>query len=113
MVKKSTHLTADDRIRIDLPGAVKCRPRRKTRTQSVPPVSKEGHLYKDYLANIKYNDTPTVQMDCVEGTLCLWQSTYVFFCDPNRSDQKAMCENNHGFLRDIIPGNEVILNPSL
>lgn len=163
-----------DICRIDLPEAVKRRPRKKNRTQSQPPLSKEGHLYKDYLAYIQYNDIPTVQMDCVEGTqedravvLTLHfvmfhmqllfildehtsaavvamldiieealgrelfascfpviltdnghefadtdgmersiyggQRTCIFFCDPNRSDQKAECENNHRLLRDIIP----------
>lgn len=163
-----------DICRIDLPEAVKRRPRKKKRTQSEPPVSKEGHLYKDYLAYIQYNDIPTVQMDCVEGTqedraviltlhfvmfhmqllfildehtsaavvamldiieealgkdlfaACFpliltdnghefadidgmersiygGQRTCVFFCEPNRSDQKAECENNHRLLRDIVP----------
>ncbi|HEL0728619.1 TPA: IS30 family transposase, partial [Streptococcus equi subsp. zooepidemicus] len=27
----------------------------------------------------------------------------LFFCDPNRSDQKARIEKNHTFLRDILP----------
>ena len=31
------------------------------------------------------------------------QRTCVFFCAPNRSGQKAECENNHRLLRDIIP----------
>ena len=159
---------------LDLPEAVKRRPRKKAGTGSPPPVSKEGHLYKDYLDYIQYNDVPTVQMDCVEGRqedraviLTLYfvtfhmqllfildehtsaavvamldiieealgrelfascfpliltdnghefadlegmersiyggQRTCVFFCDPNRSDQKAECENNHKLLRDIIP----------
>lgn len=159
---------------LDLPEAVKRRPRKKTGTQSNPPASKEGHLYKDYLACIQYNDVPTVQMDCVEGrhedraviltlhfvmfhmqllfildehtstavvgildtieealgkelfascfpiiltdnghefadfegmerSIYGGQRTCVFFCDPNRSDQKAECENNHKLLRDIIP----------
>lgn len=29
--------------------------------------------------------------------------TKIFFCDPNRSDQKGQCENNHKLIRDIIP----------
>lgn len=29
--------------------------------------------------------------------------TRVFFCEPNRSDQKGACENNHKLLRTIIP----------
>lgn len=163
-----------DICRLDLPEAVKRRPRKKTRTHSAPPVSKEGHLYKDYLAYIQYDDIPTVQMDCVEGmqddraviltlhfvmfhmqllfildehtsaavvgmldaielslgrelfascfpliltdnghefsdiegmerSIYGGQRTCVFFCDPNRSDQKAECENNHRLLRDIVP----------
>lgn len=163
-----------DICRIDLPEAVKRRPRKKNRTHSETPVSKEGHLYKDYLAYIQYNDIPTVQMDCVEGTqedraviltlhfvmfhmqllfildehtsaavvamldiieealgkglfaACFpliltdnghefadidgmersiygGQRTCVFFCEPNRSDQKAECENNHRLLRGIVP----------
>ncbi len=29
--------------------------------------------------------------------------TMVFFCDPNRSDEKGACENNHKLIRTIIP----------
>lgn len=29
--------------------------------------------------------------------------TKIFFCDPNRSDQKGACENNHRYIRYIIP----------
>ncbi len=31
------------------------------------------------------------------------QRTKIFFCDPNRSDQKGACENNHRFIRYVIP----------
>lgn len=31
------------------------------------------------------------------------QRTKIFFCDPNRSDQKGSCENNHRLIRTIIP----------
>lgn len=163
-----------DVCRLDLPEAVKRKPRKKTCSKSETPLSKEGHLYKDYLAYIQYNDIPTVQMDCVEGkqedhaviltlhfvmfhmqllfvldehtsvavvsmldsieealgrelfascfpliltdnghefsdiegmerSIYGGQRTCVFFCEPNRSDQKAECENNHRLLRDIIP----------
>ena len=29
--------------------------------------------------------------------------THVFYCDPNRSDEKASCENNHRLIRDVMP----------
>ena len=54
--------------RLDLPEAVKRRPRRKNTAQRpAPPASKAGRLYEDYLACIRQGDAHTVQMDCVEG----------------------------------------------
>lgn len=159
---------------IDLPEAVKRKPRRKPHTHPDPPVSKTGRLHRDYLRFVRYNDVPTVQMDCVEGSAsdhgailslhfvashmqlyfalenhdspsvvrmfdimeeslggelfaaCLpliltdngkefsdidgmersiygGRRTRIFFCDPNRSDQKAQCETNHKLFRDIVP----------
>lgn len=29
--------------------------------------------------------------------------THIFYCEPNRSDQKGACENNHKRVRDIFP----------
>lgn len=29
--------------------------------------------------------------------------TKIFFCEPNRSDEKGSCENNHKYLRYVIP----------
>lgn len=29
--------------------------------------------------------------------------TKIFFCEPNRSDQKGQCENNHKLIRNVIP----------
>ena len=29
--------------------------------------------------------------------------TNLFFCEPNRSDEKASCENNHRLIREVIP----------
>lgn len=34
---------------------------------------------------------------------CKNKRTKVFFCDPNRSDQKGSCENHHKFIRYVIP----------
>lgn len=31
------------------------------------------------------------------------QRTKVFFCEPNRSDEKGACENNHKIIRNILP----------
>lgn len=31
------------------------------------------------------------------------QRTKIFFCEPNRSDQKGACESNHKFIRYVIP----------
>lgn len=160
--------------RLDLPEAVKRKPRKRDRARHAPAASKAGRLYRDYLAFVQAGDIPTVQMDCVEGVqedsaviltlhfvmfhmqllfildehtsaavvamldaieeaigaelfaacfpLILTDNghefsdiagmersvyggrrTHVFFCDPNRSDQKGECENNHRLLRGIIP----------
>jgi IS30 family transposase len=29
--------------------------------------------------------------------------THIYFCDPNRSDQKAQCETNHKLIRYVLP----------
>ena len=34
----------------------------------------------------------------------------VFFCDPNRSDQKGSCEKNHEFIRYFLPKGETFKN---
>lgn len=159
---------------IDLPEAVKRKPRRRPQHHPEPQPSKTGHLYQDFLSFIRSNDTPVVQMDCVEGTkedsgailslhfvtfhmqlyfalekhdsasvtgmldriesslgkdlfaacfpLILTDNgkefsdingmersvfggkrTKIFFCEPNRSDQKSQCENNHKLFRRIVP----------
>lgn len=159
---------------IDLPEAVKRKPRHKSSSHPIPPVSKAGHLYADYLSYIQTHDIPVVQMDCIEGiqtdscavlslhfvafhmqlyfildshtsvavismldrieltlgkdlfALCFpliltdngkefsdipsmersvfsGTRTSIFFCEPNRSDQKAQCECNHKLFRRIIP----------
>ena len=158
---------------VDLPEAVKRKPRRKPQPHPEPPASKTGHLYQDFLSFIQHNDVPVVQMDCVEGVqsdtgailslhfvafhmqlyfaleahdsasvvgmldrieeslgkklfasafpLILTDNgtefsdikgmersiyggkrTRIFFCEPNRSDQKAQCETNHKLFRKIV-----------
>ena len=165
-----------DARNIDLRDQVKRRPRKKQRrmNESSVPISKTGHLYKDYLEYMQENEVSVVQMDCVEGkkedsavlltlhfqefslqlalileehtAACVvgaldkieqiigidmfrevfpviltdnghefayiegiersvsgGNRTKVFFCEPNRSDQKAHCENNHKYIRYVIP----------
>ncbi len=57
-----------DVCRLDLPEAVKRKPRKKKRAASpYPRPSKQGRLYSDCLAHAGRSDAPAVQMDCVEG----------------------------------------------
>lgn len=35
--------------------------------------------------------------------------TKLFFCEPNRSDEKGSCENNHRFIREVIPKSTSLL----
>lgn len=39
----------------------------------------------------------------MERSLSGGKRTRVFFCEPNRSDEKAECENNHKLIRYVIP----------
>lgn len=39
----------------------------------------------------------------MESSLFGGQRTRVFFCEPNRSDEKGSCENNHKLIRYVIP----------
>lgn len=42
-------------------------------------------------------------LNAMERSITSEKRTKVFFCDPNRSDQKGACENNHKLLRCILP----------
>lgn len=173
-VRRLIHSCELDIRLLDLPDAIKRKPRRKPHSHSQPPASKSGHLYQDYLSFIRSHDIPVVQMDCVEGCrtdsravlslhftvfhmqlyfalekhdsssvvsmldrieaslgkdlfaasfpLILTDNgqefsdiqgmersvfggkrTCIFFCESNRSDQKAQCETNHKLFRRIVP----------
>ncbi len=39
----------------------------------------------------------------MERSISGGQRTNVFFCEPNRSDEKGACENNHKYIRYVIP----------
>lgn len=44
------------------------------------------------------------------SVLCPGKSrTKLFFCEPNRSDEKGSCENNHRFIREVIPKSTSLL----
>lgn len=40
-----------------------------------------------------------MEHSCIDGTI----RTKIFFCEPNRSDEKGACENNHKLIRYVIP----------
>lgn len=42
-------------------------------------------------------------IDGMERSVTSGERTKIFFCDPNRSDQKGACENNHKLFRCIVP----------
>ncbi|MCR5249968.1 MAG: IS30 family transposase [Lachnospiraceae bacterium] len=42
-------------------------------------------------------------IDGMERSINGGQRTRIFFCEPNRSDEKGSCENNHKYIRYIIP----------
>lgn len=42
-------------------------------------------------------------IDGIERSLYGGKRTMVFFCEPNRSDEKGSCENNHKYIRYVIP----------
>lgn len=42
-------------------------------------------------------------ISAIERSIFGGKRTKVFFCDPNRSDQKGSCEANHKLIRKIIP----------
>lgn len=175
-VRRLIHASELDCRNIDMRAVVqrKLHPRRKNDYKKSK-VSKEGHLYEDYLKYVaEHEDISVVEMDCVEGskdshatlltlhfvqfhmqlaiimdnhtsedvisaldkiettlgkelfTECFGliltdnghefedidsmerscfggKRTTVFFCEPNRSDEKGSCETNHKLIRYVIP----------
>lgn len=50
----------------------------------------------------EFTDIEGMQRSCtVKGE----NRTFIFFCEPNRSEQKGECERNHRLMRRIIPKN--------
>lgn len=48
----------------------------------------------------EFNDIAGMERSALEPGR---RRTKVFFCEPNRSDEKGACENNHKILRQVIP----------
>lgn len=69
----------------------------------------EISLGKELFANIfqliitdngkEFTDIVGMETSCIDGS----KRTKLFFCETNRSDQKATCENHHKMIRYIIP----------
>lgn len=47
----------------------------------------------------EFTDIEGMEHSCLENA----QRTHIFFCEPNRSDEKAACENNHKLIRYVLP----------
>ncbi len=52
-------------------------------------LTDNGHEFKD--------------IDGMERSVNGGRRTKIFFCEPNRSDEKGSCENNHRLIRYVIP----------
>ena len=46
----------------------------------------------------EFSDIDGLEISLFEG-----KRTRIFLCEPNRSDQKGQCENNHKLIRTILP----------
>lgn len=48
----------------------------------------------------EFSDVKSIERSCIHPRR---KRTRLFFCDPNRSDEKGSCENNHRLIREVIP----------
>lgn len=48
----------------------------------------------------EFADVYNIERSCIDPSKT---RTHLFFCEPNRSDEKGSCENNHKLIRDVIP----------
>lgn len=75
----------------------------------------ENALGKDLFASVfqliltdngsEFTDIPGMETSCIDGT----KRTKIYFCEPNRSDQKGTCENHHKMIRYVIPKGTSLL----
>lgn len=47
----------------------------------------------------EFTDVEGMERSCMEDV----KRSRIFFCEPNRSDEKAECESNHKFIRYVLP----------
>lgn len=53
----------------------------------------------------EFTDISGMETSCVDGS----RRTAIYFCEPNRSDQKGSCENHHKMIRYVIPKGTSLL----
>lgn len=54
----------------------------------------------------EFTNIKGIETSCIDPSQ---KRTKLFFCEPNRSDEKGSCENNHKLIRDIIPKGTSLL----
>ena len=54
----------------------------------------------------EFTDIMGMETSCLDPSI---RRTKIFFCEPNRSDEKGACENNHKLIRDVIPKGTSLL----
>lgn len=57
----------------------------------------------------EFSDVLSIETSCLDSSI---QRTKLFFCEPNRSDEKGACENNHKLIRRVIPKGTSLLDYS-
>lgn len=53
----------------------------------------------------EFADVVGMETSCINGQ----RRTHIYFCEPNRSDQKGSCENHHKMIRYVIPKGSSLL----
>ena len=54
----------------------------------------------------EFSKIKAIEQSCIDPSQ---KRTNLFFCEPNRSDEKGSCENNHKLIRNIIPKGTSLL----
>lgn len=89
---------------IDLPRKVRYRTRSHKKLVRVDKQCHAGRTYEDFETYLAANpDIPVVEMDSVEGRKGGKVLLTIYFCDPQRSDQKGGCEVTHEMIRRVLP----------